>query len=48
MPRLDGHEVTISHPDKVMFPEDGITKGELVSYYERIAPRMLPHVRDRP
>jgi bifunctional non-homologous end joining protein LigD len=48
MPSLDGHEVTISHPDKLMFPEDGITKGELVSYYERIAPRMLPHVRDRP
>ncbi|HEY3237007.1 MAG TPA: non-homologous end-joining DNA ligase [Polyangiaceae bacterium] len=38
----------ITHPDKVMFPEDGITKGELASYYETIAPIMLPHVRARP
>ena len=32
----------ITHPDKVLFPEDGITKGELASYYETIAPSMLP------
>ncbi len=31
-----------------MFPEDGITKGELAAYYERIAPYMLPHLRGRP
>lgn len=39
---------TISHPDKVLFPTDGITKGELASYYQMIAPVMLPHLRGRP
>jgi bifunctional non-homologous end joining protein LigD len=38
----------ITHPEKVLFPEDGITKGELASYYEQIAPLMLPHLRGRP
>ena len=38
----------ISHPDKVLFPEDGITKGELADYYDAIAPVMLPHLRGRP
>jgi len=40
--------VVISHPEKVLFPEDGITKGELAAYYEMIAPYMLPHVKGRP
>src|SRR5687767_3886589 len=31
-----------------MFPDEGITKGELASYYEAIAPLMLPHIRKRP
>jgi bifunctional non-homologous end joining protein LigD len=38
----------ISHPEKVLFPDDGITKGELAAYYEAIAPVMLPHIRGRP
>ena len=38
----------ITHPEKVMFPREGITKGELASYYEEIAPIMLPHIRRRP
>jgi len=38
----------ISHPEKILFPDDGITKGELASYYEAIAPVMLPHIRRRP
>ena len=38
----------ISHPEKVLFLEDGITKGELANYYELVAPLMLPHVRNRP
>ena len=37
----------ITHPDKVLFPADGITKGELGAYYEMVAPAMLPHVRRR-
>ncbi|HEY8152248.1 MAG TPA: DNA ligase, partial [Vicinamibacteria bacterium] len=40
--------VLITHPDKVMFPDDGITKGELAAYYEAIAPVMVPHMRARP
>jgi bifunctional non-homologous end joining protein LigD len=38
----------ITHPEKVLFPDDGITKGELAAYYETIAPAMLPHIRGRP
>ena len=40
--------VAISHPEKVMFPESGITKGELCSYYELVAPLMLQHIEGRP
>jgi bifunctional non-homologous end joining protein LigD len=46
--RVDRREVEISRPEKVLFPEDGITKGELIEYYARIAPHMVPHLRDRP
>lgn len=38
----------ITHPDKVLFPDDGITKGQLAKYYEAIAPVMVPHIRARP
>jgi bifunctional non-homologous end joining protein LigD len=38
----------ITHPEKLLFPEDGITKGELAAYYEAVAPLMLPHIRGRP
>jgi bifunctional non-homologous end joining protein LigD len=38
----------ITHPDKLIFPEDGITKGDLAAYYEAIAPVMLPYLRARP
>jgi bifunctional non-homologous end joining protein LigD len=38
----------ITHPEKVLFPDDGITKGELASYYEMVAPLMVPHIRARP
>jgi len=41
-------DVAISHPEKIMFPEDGITKGELAAYYELVAPIMLPHLEGRP
>jgi bifunctional non-homologous end joining protein LigD len=40
--------VTITHPEKVLFPDDGITKGDLCRYYQSIAPLMLPHVQGRP
>lgn len=38
----------ITHPEKVLFPDDGITKGEMAAYYEAIAPIMIPHIRNRP
>jgi bifunctional non-homologous end joining protein LigD len=38
----------ITHPDKLLFPDDGITKGDVAAYYEAIAPLMLPHLRGRP
>ena len=38
----------ITHPEKVLFPDDGITKGDLAAYYEALAPVMLPHLRGRP
>jgi bifunctional non-homologous end joining protein LigD len=40
--------IEITHPDKVLFPDDGFTKTDLVTYYEAVAPVMLPHVKDRP
>jgi bifunctional non-homologous end joining protein LigD len=38
----------ITNPDKLLFPTDAITKGDLAAYYEAIAPVMLPHVQGRP
>jgi len=39
--------IEITNPDKVLFPDDGFTKADLVGYYEAVAPSMLPHTRDR-
>jgi bifunctional non-homologous end joining protein LigD len=41
-------EVTVSHPDRVVFPAIGLTKGELVGYYVRIGEHILAHLRGRP
>jgi bifunctional non-homologous end joining protein LigD len=41
-------KVKISHPDKLLFPDDGVTKADLADYYERVSEWMLPHLRDRP
>src|SRR4051812_6063374 len=41
-------EVTVTHPERVVFPAIGLTKGELVDYYRRIADHMVPHLRGRP
>jgi bifunctional non-homologous end joining protein LigD len=44
----DGRELKISNWDKVLFPATGFTKGDLIAYYARIAPAVMPHLRDRP
>src|SRR5947207_11197656 len=41
-------EVHLSSADRVLFPDDGITKGDLFDYYDRVADWILPHLRDRP
>src|SRR3954452_24970821 len=46
--RAGRRRVRISHPDKILFPADGITKLDLAQYYAAVAPAMVPHVRDRP
>lgn len=45
---VDGHDIELSSRDKVFFPDAGITKGDIVDYYRRIAEVALPHYRDRP
>lgn len=46
--RAGGRTVEVTHPDKVLFPDDGITKAELVEYYRVIASWMLPYLKERP
>lgn len=46
--RVDGREIAVSNLDKVLFPDDGITKAQVIEYYRKIAPFMLPHVQGRP
>jgi bifunctional non-homologous end joining protein LigD len=46
--RVGDREVPVTNLDKVLFPESGFAKGQLIDYYARIAPAMLPHVTDRP
>lgn len=45
---VGGRRVAVTHPDRVLFPDEGITKGRVVRYYARIAAVMLPHLRGRP
>jgi bifunctional non-homologous end joining protein LigD len=41
-------KLEITHPDRVLFPDDGITKADLVDYYDAVAEVMLPHLKGRP
>jgi bifunctional non-homologous end joining protein LigD len=45
---VDGHEIELTNAAKVLFPQAGLTKGELIGYYRRVAPTMLPHIAGRP
>jgi len=44
---IDGHRLAVSNLEKVMYPMIGFTKAQVIDYYVRIAPVMLPHIRDR-
>jgi bifunctional non-homologous end joining protein LigD len=46
--QVDGRRLSLSNLDKVMYPSPGFSKGAVVDYYTRIAPFLLPHLRDRP
>jgi bifunctional non-homologous end joining protein LigD len=46
--RVGHHDVEITRADKVFYPDDGITKGDLVDYYADVSAWMLPYLRDRP
>ena len=45
--RVDGQELELSNLDKVLYPAAGFTKGEVIDYYTRVSPVLLPHLRDR-
>src|SRR3982750_1582487 len=45
---VDGKKLAVSNLNKVLYPKAGFTKGQLIDYYIRIAPVLLPHLRDRP
>lgn len=46
--RVGAHELALTHLDKPYWPDDGITKAELLAYYQQVAPFLLPHLADRP
>jgi bifunctional non-homologous end joining protein LigD len=44
---VDGREIKLTNLDKVLYPETGFTKGEVVDYYAKVAPAIVPHLRGR-
>ena len=45
---VEGRRLSLSNLDKVMYPATGFTKGQVIDYYTRVAPVLLPHLRGRP
>ena len=45
---VEGRQIKLSNLDKVLYPKAGFTKGQVIDYYVRIAPALLPHLKDRP
>jgi bifunctional non-homologous end joining protein LigD len=45
---VDGRKITLSNLDKVLWPRDGYTKGDLIAYYRSVAKWLVPHLEDRP
>ncbi|MQA95635.1 MAG: ATP-dependent DNA ligase [Streptosporangiales bacterium] len=46
--KVDDRTLTLTNLTKVLYPESGVTKAEVIDYYTRIAPVLLPHLADRP
>ncbi len=46
--QVEGRTLTLSNLDKVLYPAAGFTKAQVIDYYERIAPVLLPHIASRP
>jgi bifunctional non-homologous end joining protein LigD len=46
--QVGGHRLSLSNLDKILYPEVGFTKGQVIDYYTRVADALLPHMRDRP
>lgn len=46
--KVGKYSIELSNEQKVIFPKQGITKGDLINYYQRIAPIMVPHMQERP
>jgi bifunctional non-homologous end joining protein LigD len=46
--QVEGRRLSLSNLDKVMYPQVGFTKGQVIDYYTRVAPALLPHLRGRP
>jgi len=44
---IEGRQLKVTNLDKVLYPETGFTKAEIIDYYVRVAPAMLPHISDR-
>jgi bifunctional non-homologous end joining protein LigD len=45
---VEGRTIKLSNLDKVLYPQTQTTKADVLSYYARVGPTMLPHLRDRP
>ena len=45
---VDNRALQVSNLDKVLYPKAGFTKAQVIDYYIRIAPVLLPHLKDRP
>lgn len=46
--KANGHSINLTHPDKLYWPKDKITKGALLHYYDKLAPIILPYLKNRP
>src|SRR5690348_4222609 len=46
--RVDGRTLKLSNLDKVLYPATGFTKAQVLDYYARVAPALLPHLKNRP